>query len=252
MKYPEEYRQMLKADGWEEWADYGSDQEAGLPRAAAQKPYPEGADLIDLVESDKISVGSAPLREVIARRRSRRSYSEEPLSLEELSFLLWATQGVTERYVRPDDVRTRRTVPSGGSLHSFETYLAVHRVEGLNPGLYRYLPLEDKLLSLRAGPHLREEVIAACRGQEFVGDAAVTFIWTTIPYRMEWRYTIVANKIIAQDSGHLCQNLYLASEAIGAGTCAIGAYDQKKMDSLVDADGEDEFVIYAAPVGKLE
>jgi len=71
-------------------------------------------------------------------------------------------------------------------------------------------------------------------------------------YRTEWRYTIIAPKIIALDAGHVCQNLYLASEAIGAGTCAIGAYTQDMMDANLGVDGKDEFVIYIAAVGKVE
>ena len=67
----------------------------------------------------------------------------------------------------------------------------------------------------------------------------------------EWRYTFLSPKIIALDAGHLCQNLYLASESIGVGTCALGAYDQLKMDALLGVDGEDEFAIYVAPVGKI-
>lgn len=90
----------------------------------------------------------------------------------------------------------------------------------------------------------------ACLGQKFVASAAVTFFWTAIPARMEWRYDLAAHKVIAIDAGHLCQNLYLACEAIGAGTCAIAAYDQQACDSLLKVDGEEEFTIYAAPVGK--
>jgi len=91
----------------------------------------------------------------------------------------------------------------------------------------------------------------ACNNQAFVGDCAATFIWTAIPYRTEWRYTFISHKMIAQDAGHLCQNLYLACEAIGAGTCGIGAYNQAKLDALLGVDGKEEFAIYAAPVGKL-
>jgi nitroreductase len=87
--------------------------------------------------------------------------------------------------------------------------------------------------------------------QGFLEHAAVIFIWTAIPYRTEWRYTVVAPKIIAQDSGHLCQNLYLACEAIGAGTCAIGAYDQARMDAFLGVDGEEELTLYLAPVGRV-
>ena len=91
----------------------------------------------------------------------------------------------------------------------------------------------------------------ATLGQAFVGQAAVVFIWTTIPYRMEWRYGLAAHKVIALDAGHVCQNLYLACEAIGAGTCAVAAYHQQLMDRLVRVDGQEEFVIYLAPVGKV-
>ena len=82
-------------------------------------------------------------------------------------------------------------------------------------------------------------------------DPAVYFIWTAIPYRTEWRYSSASAKLVALDAGHLCQNLYLACEAVSCGTCGIGAYDQKKCDSFVKADGKDEFVVYLAPVGKV-
>jgi SagB-type dehydrogenase family enzyme len=78
----------------------------------------------------------------------------------------------------------------------------------------------------------------------------VTFIWTVIPSRTEWRYAEASYKVIALDAGHVCQNLYLACEAIGAGTCAIAAYNQDLSDSLVGVDGNEEFVVYLSPVGK--
>jgi SagB-type dehydrogenase family enzyme len=122
-------------------------------------------------------------------------------------------------------------------------------VDGLQPGLYRYLPLENKLCFLYSDVELAKRVHKACYDQ-YAKDSAVTFVWTAIPYRSEWRYGIVSSKIIAQDSGHMCQNLYLACEAIGAGMCAIGAYDQEKMDQVLRVDGKEEFAIYVATVGK--
>jgi len=68
---------------------------------------------------------------------------------------------------------------------------------------------------------------------------------------MEWRYGLAAHKVIALDAGHVCQNLYLACEAIGTGTCAIAAYDQEELDEFLGLDGENEFAIYLAPVGKI-
>ncbi len=91
----------------------------------------------------------------------------------------------------------------------------------------------------------------AALDQSFAGKSAVTFIWTTIPARMEWRYSRVSYKVIALDAGHVCQNLYLACEAIGAGTCAIAAYDQEFADKILGIDGIEEFTIYMASVGKV-
>jgi SagB-type dehydrogenase family enzyme len=169
--------------------------------------------------------------------------------LEEISFLLWATQGVQKK--RADGFSSFRTVPSGGARHPFETYLAVIRIRGLQTGLYRYLTLTHQLCLLRPDPDPGPKVTEACRGQGFAGRAAAVFIWAAVPYRSEWRYGILAAKLVALEAGHLCQNLYLASEAIGAGTCAIGAYDQDKMDSLLGLDGKEEFAVYVAPVGKI-
>ncbi len=249
----ETYRRFLKSDSWDEWRELETDQRKGLPSPPPQKPYPEDAALIDLVAAEDLTVGGMPLIEAIGRRRSRRRFTDQPLTLEELSFLLWATQGVS-KVITSDEgraVHTLRTVPSGGARHPFETYLLVNRVDGLEPGLYRYLPLDHKLYILCADPQLVEKIDDACYGQ-YVKESAVVFVWTVIPYRTEWRYSIVSHKIIAQDSGHLCQNLYLASEAIGAGTCAIGEYDQEKMDPILGVDGKEEFAIYVAPVGRVE
>ena len=244
-------RKFLQAQNWEEWTKDETDQRTGVPVPPPQKPYPEDAHLIDLVAPEDLTVGEMSVMQAIKQRRSHRSYTKESLTLEELSFLLWATQGIEEANTHEGRIiRTLRTVPSGGARHPFETYLLVRRVEGLEPGLYRYLPVEHKVYLIRDDEDLTEKAHEATRGQ-FLRQSAVVFIWTVIPYRTEWRYSFLSAKIIAQDSGHLCQNLYLACEAIGAGTCAIGAYDQEKMDPILGVDGEDEFAIYVAPVGKV-
>jgi SagB-type dehydrogenase family enzyme len=246
-------RRFLSADNWEEYVrkDHQTDLRNKVPAPPVQKEYSDDARLVDLPPADSLNLGTAPLRDIIKQRASRRKFTADPLSLEELSFLLWATQGVRKAATKDDGIlRTYRTVPSGGARHPFETYLVINRVTGVEPGFYRYLPLEHKLVFERTDPKLAANIAQGSLEQKFIADGAVIFIWTTIPYRSEWRYTIVAAKIIALDVGHLAQNLYLASEAIGAGTCAIGAYHQKQLDDLIGVDGEDEFVIYLAPVGK--
>lgn len=249
MEAMESYRQLLKSERWGEWEKAETDQRRGVPAPPLEKPCPPDAPQLDLVPPDRLTLGTMPLIEAVRRRRSHRKFSDEPLSLEELSFLLWATQGVQELMM--GGTMARRTVPSAGARHPLETYLAVHHVTGLEPGLYRYLPLEHQLCLVRRDATLVEQVNAGCRKQRYAGRCAVTFIWTALPYRAEWRYSFIAHKMIAMDAGHLCENLYLACEAIGAGTCAIGAYDQAPMDALVGVDGKDEFTIYVAPVGKV-
>ncbi|MCP4547474.1 MAG: SagB/ThcOx family dehydrogenase [bacterium] len=244
-----ENRQFLKADEWLNFADMDTGQKRKEPMPPLQKPCPADARLIDLVAFNDNPLGDIPLRDAINARKSRRKYSDATLSLAELSFLLWSTQGL--QALLAGGKATRRTVPSGGARHAFESYLLINRVEGIEPGLYRYQPLEHQLCFLRGDPEFPERISEACLGQTFVGKGALVFIWSTIPERAEWRYGVVAHKMIAMDVGHVCQNLYLACEAIGAGTCAIGAYDQAKIDALLQMDGEDEYVIYAAPVGKL-
>jgi len=224
-----------------------SDQSRLVKEPPFQKPHGPDEVMIELPGRDDWSgLCRSNLAEVISSRRSRRKFHPDPLSLEELSFLLWATQGI-----RDPEIHYFRNVPSAGARHSFETYLAIGNVDGIEAGLYRYLPKEHSILQLKKDKYITMKTAASSFGQMFIGTSALVFIWAAVPYRMEWRYGPAAHRVIAFDVGHVCQNLYLAAEGIGAGTCGIGAYDQEKMDELIGVDGEDEFTIYLAPVGKV-
>jgi len=238
---PKSKRGFLKAYQWSKFEQINSDQQLGLPRPELQKATPPNAVLIDLVPPGEFTVGGTSTIDVIRDRVSHRQFTKEHLTLEELSFLLWATQGVRDKVFDGGITYVMRNVPSGGNRHPIETYLSIHHVEGIQPGLYRYLPIDHKLVQEKLDPDLSEQVKQASLNQNngseaqpyyFIKEAAVVFIWTAIPYRSEWRY-------------------HTAAASIGAGTCAVGAYDQLKMNQLLDVDGEDEFVIYMAPVGKI-
>lgn len=246
MKIPEPDRSLLKAHLWDIWERLETDQKKGLIHPPLQKSISDETVLIDLVPVSEFSNGGITLLDSFKRRRSLRTFTSQPLNLEELSFLLWATQGV--HAIIQDGSTSRRTVPSAGSRHPFETYLLVHRVTGLEVGVYRYRAIEHQLVQLYTDSDLPEKSRSAC--SSFAGAAAVVFAWTVLPYRTEWRYGAISPKLIAQDAGHVCQNLYLAVEAIEAGTCAVDAYDQDEMDALLQVDRLDEFTIYCAPVGK--
>jgi SagB-type dehydrogenase family enzyme len=226
-----------------------SDQRRGVAPPPLEKPAPRGARRIPLTPGEALTLGSMPVAEAIGRRKSRRAFAQDALSLDELSYLLWATQGIRE--IHPKRTHAFRTVPSGGCRHPFETYLVVRRVEGVTPGLWRYSALDHALVHVwdepPAGPSKLSEV---CYGQSWIDGAAVAFVWTAIPYRTEWRYGPDSLKDILLSCGHICQNLYLACESIGAGTCAVVAYDQSALDPFLGVDGVEEIALYVAPVGK--
>jgi len=242
----EDYRRFMKSM----FGKVGiSDQSRGVGPPPLEVPYDADADLVPLPEVSRNAIVRPDIFECISRRRSRRQWTDEPLTLDQVSFLLWATQGVTE--VVGGGHATMRIVPSGGARHPFETYLVANNVTGLDDKVYRYLPLTHHLLPLfEMNSRRREDLTRAMLGQQFAALAPVVFIWSCVPYRGEWRYTLAAHKTMLLDAGHMCQNLYLACEAIGAGTCAIGAYDQETLDTFLNLDGNDEFVVYAAPVGR--
>lgn len=243
-----EARKVFRSGTWPDFPAV-SDQDRGIPMPAPQKPYDEGAQVFDLPQPDESILKKAHILECLFDRKSRRKFTEESLSIRELAYLLWATQGV--RRVMPGGW-SYRTVPSGGARHPFETYLAVSRVDGLEPGVYRYLPLQHRLVFLFPAQDLSDKLPKLTGGRSWVGKAAVCFVWSAVPYRSEWRYGLAARKDVLIEAGHVCQNLYLACESICCGTCAIVGYDQDAVDALLGLDGEDEMVVYLAPVGKVK
>ncbi len=245
-----EYRNFLKDSIRKEIDFHTSDQHRGEPLPPLELPVDRDLPRVDLPDVDSFTdtIAEIDLTSALANRKSRRKYSDASLTVNELAYLLWATQGQ-----RSPDRQTPhfRTVPSAGARHSFETYLFIQRVSGLPQGLYRYLPLSHELILLYAFEQdITTLLERAVFGQKFIVESAVVFIWTTVPYRMEWRYLQAAHRVILIDAGHVCQNLYLACEAIHAGTCAVAAYDQEAMDELLRIDGEEHFTLYLAPVGK--
>lgn len=241
-------RDLLKSYNIKEITGIETDQDKKIPQPDIEKPYCETDLLIDLCPVKDFEKTQVNFIDVIGKRKSRRKYSEASITFYELSLMLWCTQGI--RKVVNNGHTTLRTVPSAEARHPFETYLIVNNVESLNPGLYRYLPLEHKLLFKGELPDIKERLNDATVNQKFISNSAVTFVWAVVPYRSEWSFPEEAYKLIAMDAGHMCQNLYLAAEAVGAGACAVAGYDQDKMDALIGVDGKEEFTIYLAAVGR--
>ncbi|MFN6992348.1 MAG: SagB/ThcOx family dehydrogenase, partial [Fervidobacterium sp.] len=190
-------REFLKSN-WEVLENYVTDQEKGISMPPFEKPITDDDQIFDLPDFSEFgNLGDVSVKEVIEKRSSRRKYSNNGLSIKELAYLLWCTQGirfVTER-------ATFRTVPSAGARHPFETYVYALNVVGLEEAIYRYLPIEHKLVLHKKERYLREKIIRATLDQTFLGNSAAVFIWTAIPYRTEWRYGPAAHKAILLDAG---------------------------------------------------
>jgi len=206
------------------------------------KKYPE-AEKVALPRHWQLT--EEKLVPLLQNRRSLRRYSSEPLLLQDLAFMLWSSQGITAI----SGNYSFRTVPSGGALYPVETYLSVHRVEGLSPGTYHF-DVESFCLERLSNIDSRENVADACLNQNFMAGSAVTFLWSAVFRRCMSKYGNRGIRYILLDAGHICQNVLLAAEATGSGGCPIAAFYDNEVNDLLGLAPDEESVLYAASVGK--
>jgi len=205
---------------------------------ARTKDYP-GATRIALppvTPPPELSVARA-----VDRRRSLRDYAGRPLTTAELSWLLHAATGITG----PGGLRA---APSAGAQYPIETYVAVSRVEGIEPGIYHYAVADHALERVRGGTFGGDLLIAGL-GQEFLGQAPVVLVLAAIFQRLRWRYRERAYRYALLEAGHIGQNVYLAAEAAGLGACAVGAFFDDAVNRLLEVDGVEEAALMLVPVG---
>lgn len=238
----------LGRDPYEE--AFESDQDRKLPQPPLVKaPMADESARIMLTRDFSGLSMKNDLVGLIRDRRSARIYTDAPMSLEALSFLLWATQGVKK--VRGKAYATIRTVPCGGARHEFETYLVVRNVDGLQTGAYHYLPMLHALEYLHPIEDIPETVSRTLCGQKWAAKANVVFYWSIVHYRAEWRYGIHAHRVALIDIGHVGQALYTACTGLDLGTCGLGAFRHEDCSELFSLDGEEEHIVYTAPVGTV-
>jgi len=231
---------------------FESDQTKGIDPPPFSKPIT--GETIVLPPFDDI-LTTPDYMQLLDTRRSLRDYSGKPMTQAELAFMLWSAQGVQSYR---GNVATFRTVPSGGARHPFETYITVQSVQGLKPGLYRYLPLENvaekkaTIEWLGEIDNYAEKITAMLAGQAWAAKAPVILFYSCIPYRAEWRYDSAAHRVVLIDLGHLGQNVMLSAVALGLGSCCMAAYDQQLCDEVLGFDGLNEYTVYAVSVGAKE
>jgi len=187
----------------------------------------------------------ARITPLLQKRRSLRKYERDPVTMEELAFMLWASQGITAK----SGHYAFRTVPSAGALYPIETYFSANSVEDLQPGLYHF-DVENFSLDRLSTTDSAEVVANACLNQKFMAQAAVSFLWSAVIRRSMSKYGNRGMRYIFLDAGHICQNLVMAAEATGNGACPIAAFYDDEVNELLGLDPEEETVLYAAAVGK--
>lgn len=181
------------------------------------------------------------IEQSLVKRRSTRSYSGEPLNLTEISQLLWAAQGIT-------DLGGHRTAPSAGALYPLEVYLLAGNVEGLEAGIYKYLP-EKHELNLMVGGDYRDELSAAALMQESVADGAIAVVFTAVYERTTVKYGERGIRYVHIELGHASQNLCLQAAAMDLGVVTVGAFTDERVAEVLDLS-DDEKPLYIIPVGR--
>jgi len=186
--------------------------------------------------------GSVSVEEALLDRRSVRQYSDDSLSLEEASQLLWAAQGVTADW-------GGRTAPSAGALYPLELYLVAVRIEGLDAGVYRYVPNGHELVVVRRG-NVSRELTGAALDQGSVRAAAAVLVFTAVYERTTVKYSERGIRYVHMEAGHAAQNVLLQCSGLGLGCVVVGAFDDDALRDVLNAPAE-ETPLYLIPVGRV-
>jgi SagB-type dehydrogenase family enzyme len=186
--------------------------------------------------------GKVSVERALRERRTVRSYKDEPLTLGEISQLLWAAQGITE------EDKGLRTAPSAGALYPLEVYLVVGNVEGVGRGAYKYSPHEHQLTRTKNGD-VRAEFGAAL-GQSGAGQAGAVIVFFGVYERATVKFGEIGIRYVHMEVGHAAQNVYLQAAALKLGTGVIGGFPEKLIKKILNVP-EEEQLLYIMPVGRI-
>jgi SagB-type dehydrogenase family enzyme len=209
------------------------------------KRYP-GARTVPLsrIESGVGGPPSMPAARTILERRSVRDFSARPIGLATLGHLLHMTGGITAGL----HGNARRSAPSSGALYPIELYVLVHRVEGLEAGVYHYA-YEPHALELVRDGDVRQAVVDQGLGQTFLGEAGAVLVLTQILQRMRPKYQDRSYRYGLLEAGHVGENAYLAATSMGLGACGVGAFLDDDLNRLLGVDGVEEAAVYLLAIG---
>ena len=190
------------------------------------------------------AMGAPPAMSVaqaLEQRRSLREYADRAMTAEELAWVIHAATGITS-------TQGYRAVPSAGALYPVETYVAVNRVEGIDPGVFHVDVRGQALEPVRRGS-VAGDLMVAGLGQGFLRDAPAVLVLTGVFQRSRWKYRARHYRYVCWEGGHVAQNVYLAAESAGLGACMVGAFLDGMVNDLVRVDGRNEAALGLVALG---
>jgi SagB-type dehydrogenase family enzyme len=183
--------------------------------------------------------GALSVEEALNRRKSVRSFRQEPLDKEEVGQILWAAYG--------KNLYGKKTAPSAGATYPLEIYLAAGLVNGIPAGVYRYRE-EDHALELHIPGDIRRALAGAAFNQQFIAEAPACVIVAAEFIRTTSRYGERGKRYVFMDAGHVGENVHLQAEALGLGTVMVGAFDDDAVSSVLKVKKP---VLYLIPIGRI-
>ena len=202
------------------------------PRIELPKPHPEK-------HNKKFNI-----TDIFKQRRSIRVFRENPIELEQISYLLWASTGIQRKIGN----FAFRTAPSAGALYPIETYILINNCKQLDHGIYHYNISDHALEQINKGDYSVSFAKAAL-DQRMIALAPISFIWSAIFQRSKWKYNQRAYRYCYLDAGHIAAHLSLAAVELGLGSCQVAAFYDNEFNDLLDIDGKKESVLYLSVVG---
>jgi len=226
-----------------------SDQLLGIPEPVAELPVRKGATITRLPAPGRIRVPEVTVRQAIKSWEPVTHFSRSSMTLKELAFILWCMQGMrktgSERY-------QIRNTPSSGLRYPLETYFIAGEIEGLDTGLYRYLPSSHSIVAEQLDSELPVNFGTASMNFKLVTRAAATFLWVAVPYRTAWAIGNRAYRSVLIEAGHTCQALIMAAACIGYRVQPSDLFHDEMVMQLAHLDPTTQWPVYLATVGKVE
>jgi len=220
-----------------------------VPEPPHELPAKAGQTITRLPSPKRFKVKDVPVRKVIENWEPVGYFARTSINLKELSYLLWCTQGFRKIVA---DTFQLRNVPSSGSRYPLETYFVANDVEGLETGLYRYLPESHCIVAERLDSNLTLEMSTASLNFKIMTRAAVTFLWVAVPYRSTWALGNRGYRSVLIEAGHTCQNLIMAAANLGYDVYPTDMFHDELITTLANLDPETQWPVYLAAVGKVE